>query len=182
MGEIFKQVLGPSRVVGVLGAQSANDWTAARGLDYLRSAQGGAGAIDAIAIAPYLSVMPDPAAAGRFHDMTVDALFDHVRSQVLPATVREMQKYSALARRHGLRLIAYEGGQHMVGVLGAENNQALNRLFDAFYTTKPSGLGMGLSISRSLVEAHDGQLCGVTNTGRGMTVYVALPVLGSQSH
>jgi signal transduction histidine kinase len=58
----------------------------------------------------------------------------------------------------------------------------LEHLFDALYTTKPSGLGMGLSISRSIVEAHEGQLWGVLNTGRGMTFYFALPVLGSQSH
>ena len=58
----------------------------------------------------------------------------------------------------------------------------LERLFDAFYTTKPDGLGMGLSISRSIVEAHEGRLWGVPNTGRGMTFYFALPVLGSQSH
>jgi PAS domain S-box-containing protein len=58
----------------------------------------------------------------------------------------------------------------------------LEHLFDAFYTTKLSGLGMGLSISRSIVEAHEGQLWGVPNTGRGMTFYFALPVLGSQPH
>jgi PAS domain S-box-containing protein len=58
----------------------------------------------------------------------------------------------------------------------------LEHLFDAFYTTKPSGLGMGLSISRSIVEAHEGQLWGVPNAGRGMTFYLALPVLESQSH
>jgi signal transduction histidine kinase len=58
----------------------------------------------------------------------------------------------------------------------------LERLFDAFYTTKPSGLGMGLSISRSIVEAHEGRLWGVPNSGRGMTFYLALPVLGSQAH
>jgi PAS domain S-box-containing protein len=55
----------------------------------------------------------------------------------------------------------------------------LERLFDAFYTTKPSGLGMGLSISRSIVEAHEGRLWGVPNTGRGMTFYLALPVWGA---
>ena len=58
----------------------------------------------------------------------------------------------------------------------------LERLFDAFYTTKPSGLGMGLSISRSIVEAHEGRLWGVPNTGRGMTFCFALPALGRQSH
>jgi len=58
----------------------------------------------------------------------------------------------------------------------------LEHLFDAFYTTKPSGLGMGLSISRSIVEAHEGRLWGVPNTGRGMTFCFALPALGRQSH
>ena len=49
------------------------------------------------------------------------------------------------------------------------------RLFDAFYTTKPGGLGMGLSISRSIIDAHAGRLWATTNPGHGATFHVALP-------
>ena len=49
------------------------------------------------------------------------------------------------------------------------------RLFDAFYTTKPGGLGMGLSISRSIIDAHAGRLWATANPGHGATFHVALP-------
>ena len=50
------------------------------------------------------------------------------------------------------------------------------RIFDAFYTTKVSGLGMGLSICRSIVEAHRGRLWATPNQPRGAIFCVMLPV------
>jgi len=49
------------------------------------------------------------------------------------------------------------------------------RLFQAFYTTKPGGLGMGLSISRSIIDSHRGRLWATANPAHGATFHLALP-------
>jgi C4-dicarboxylate-specific signal transduction histidine kinase len=56
--------------------------------------------------------------------------------------------------------------------------QSLDRLFEAFYTTKPDGLGMGLAISRSIIEAHGGRLWATANAPRGAVFQFTLPTGG----
>jgi signal transduction histidine kinase len=53
--------------------------------------------------------------------------------------------------------------------------QSRERIFEAFFTTKPAGMGMGLSISRSIIQNHGGRLWAVPNHGPGTTFYFTVP-------
>jgi len=62
--------------------------------------------------------------------------------------------------------------------IGQEN---LDRLFDPFFSTKPSGLGIGLSICSSIVSAHGGRIWAENNAGPGATLFFTLPVIGARA-
>ena len=133
LAAVLKSELGAERVVSVLGAQAANPRVATSGLEYLRARFGASAlGIDALAIAPYFGVTPAPAEAGKFTAMSLDALSHYVRTNVFAQETAHVRNHRMLAQRYGLRLLAYEGGQHMVGVGGSKDNRALNALFDAF--------------------------------------------------
>jgi signal transduction histidine kinase len=53
--------------------------------------------------------------------------------------------------------------------------ESADKIFEAFFTTKPQGTGMGLSISRSIIESHGGRLWATINPERGTTFHFTLP-------
>jgi PAS domain S-box-containing protein len=75
---------------------------------------------------------------------------------------------------------ADDGDQVVVTVqdagVGIDPNKA-DQLFNAFFTTKPGGMGMGLSISRSIIEAHGGRFWATGNASHGATFHFVLPAM-----
>jgi len=61
--------------------------------------------------------------------------------------------------------------------IGVADDAALKRIFQPFHTTKATGLGMGLAISRALVEAHGGKMWAEQNNGPGLSVHFTLPLV-----
>jgi len=92
--------------------------------------------------------------------------------------------FDAMEKNEGLREILISTDRQdsetiMVSVKDSGSGileQNLAKLFEHFFTSKPDGLGMGLSISRSIVEAHGGHLDVANNPDRGATFYFTIPV------
>jgi signal transduction histidine kinase len=53
--------------------------------------------------------------------------------------------------------------------------RAMDKLFEAFYTTKSSGMGIGLSVSRSIIESHQGRIWAAPNDGPGVSFAFSIP-------
>ena len=93
--------------------------------------------------------------------------------------IEAMQPVMDRPRELVIRSSRGEADQMLVAVkdcgvgISAEN---VDRLFTAFFTTKSSGMGMGLSICRSIIQAHGGRMSAANNTGPGATFQFTLPL------
>jgi signal transduction histidine kinase len=91
---------------------------------------------------------------------------------------------------NGIEAMRQTGGELTIASKRIEHSQLLisvsdlgiglpvdeaERIFDAFFTTKPQGTGMGLSISRRVIESHGGRLWASPNAGRGAVLQFTLP-------
>jgi signal transduction histidine kinase len=82
-----------------------------------------------------------------------------------------------------LRIQSQRGGDGQVLISVTDTGvglppQQVDNIFDAFFTTKPNGTGMGLRISRSIVESHGGRLWAGDNSPRGAGFHFTLPSAG----
>jgi signal transduction histidine kinase len=94
--------------------------------------------------------------------------------EATPASRTEPVDLVIRTERHGDDHVSVSVRDAGIGV--GPDPQSLDQMFDAFYTTKPQGMGIGLSISRSIVEAHDGRLWAERNVGVGTTFLFTLPI------
>ena len=127
--EIFKsweEVFGGTeRIVRVLASQAASASVADEICGWNHAAE----QADVLAIAPYISliVLNDGQGlkAEEVAKWNVEQLLDYVETNALPESLGWMAANKRMANRFGLKLVAYEAGQHFVGAAGAENNDAV---------------------------------------------------------
>ena len=94
----------------------------------------------------------------------MDRVTDRPREMVIRSSAQESDKVLVTVQDSGIGI----------------DSQNLDKIFDTFYTTKPQGMGMGLAISRSIVENHGGRLWATANAPHGAIFQFTLPI-GSES-
>ena len=99
---------------------------------------------------------------------------------IINLAMNGMQAMAAVAERpRDLLIRSQQDGKHVVVAISDSGTgiapERAERLFASFFTTKPDGMGMGLSICRSIIEAHGGQLWASQNAGPGATFQFTLP-------
>lgn len=126
--KIFESVFDDDdRLVKVLASQAANAWFA----DKIMQVPGAREHTDALAIAPYFGgSYGHPDQAGLVDGASVDEMLKLLQDQAIPEAIGWVTKTAKVTKDAGVDLIAYEGGQHLAGIAGRQDNQNLNRLFD----------------------------------------------------
>jgi hypothetical protein len=124
--KIWEAEFGRDRLVRVLASQSAVPWLSEQILTWKDAYKHA----DALAVAPYFGhEYGDPKNTDAAKRMTPDKLLDALEKEIDGPNRDLIRKQADLAKKYKLRLVAYEGGQHLVGHGGAENDEALTKLF-----------------------------------------------------
>ena len=133
---LFRNVVGTSApMVRVIASQAANSWLSDQTLGF----QNAFASADALAIAPYFNcsdtggfgMLGDPATAALVDAMSVDQVIDVELAHINGCTMAAMTSNSTVAKKYGLLMVGYEGGQSLVGFNGAENDAIMTGLFKA---------------------------------------------------
>lgn len=130
--KIWEEVFGgKERLVRHLAWQAAGGEYWSDGMVLARTKPGD---VDALSIAPYISMnIPERSnnagqlTAEQVAAMSVEEILDHVEQVSLPECINWMYIQKSVADKYGIMLTAYEGGQHLVGVAGGENNEVLTK-------------------------------------------------------
>jgi len=110
----------------------------------------------------------------QLQQVTMNLMINAIEAMKEVNGTRELIIHSCQAENHQLVVSITDTG---VGLPTAQVDQ----IFDAFFTTKPHGTGMGLRISRSIVESHGGRLWAANNSPRGASFHFTLPTK-SEAH
>ena len=86
---------------------------------------------------------------------------EHIRKLIISTKEYDVQNVSVSVRDYGMGF----------------DPENIDRIFEPFYTNKPGGLGIGLSVVRSIIDAHGGRLWAENNPGRGATFYFTVPTI-----
>ena len=132
---IFQPVVGEGRMIRVIASQAANSWLSNQTLQF----QNAFASADVLAIAPYFNcddtatggfgVLGDPSTANQVAAMSIQQVEAIELQHINGCALQQMQSSSAVAAAYGLKLVAYEGGQSLVGIGPAQSNSALASLF-----------------------------------------------------
>jgi hypothetical protein len=171
MFAIWEEVFGGrERLVRVIASQAAVPYIAEQKLSFRDAFKH----CDALGIAPYMSFnIPAKSDRGRSDRLdadtvsrwTVDQVLDHVENRSVPECIRWIQDNKKVADKYKVKLVAYEAGQHLVGVGGGENNEKLTKLLMA--ANRHPRMGQFYTRYLDAWRDADGDLCGIfSSVGR----------------
>src|SRR5207249_5964614 len=110
----------------------------------------------------------------QLQQVMLNLMMNAIEAMSQVTTPRELLISSGADDAKGVVVVVRDSGPRL-------DSKNLDRLFEPFYTTKPQGMGMGLAICRSIIEAHGGRLWATQNDSRGATFQFMLPTGGGSA-